>query len=94
MASNTIVRSFAVVAAGVVVALAVFGVFRLAGIDPVVDNNGEEAIGIAEVFVASLIGGLAAWAVVSALKRLGYARWWPFVGSTALAISMLGPAYM
>lgn len=94
MAGNTIVRSLAVLAAGVVVALAVFGVFRLAGIDPVVDNNGEEAIGVADVLVASLVGGLAAWAVVSALKTLGYVRWWPFVGSTALVISMLGPAYM
>jgi Family of unknown function (DUF6069) len=24
----------------------------------------------------------------------GHGRWWPFIGSTALAISMLGPSYL
>ena len=37
----------------------------------------------------------AAWVVHSLLARsLRTARWWPFVGGTAIAVSMLGPSYL
>ena len=37
--------------------------------------------------------GLVAWGVALLLKRAGKARWFPAVGSTALAISIIGPSY-
>ena len=41
------------------------------------------------------MAGLAAWVVYSLLARTPRtARWWPFVGSTAIALSMLGPSYL
>jgi hypothetical protein len=94
MLQNQWVRRLGVVAAGVVVALVVYGLIRLAGVDLWYDKDEHNAIGVADVIVASVIGGLAAWAVNALLIRVGRARWWPFVGSTALAISMLGPSYM
>ena len=32
--------------------------------------------------------------VFALLLRWRRARWWPFVGSTALAISIIGPSYL
>ena len=52
------------------------------------------AVGAADVLVAALLAGLAAWGVHALLVRRGAARWWPFVGSTALAISIIGPTWM
>ena len=41
------------------------------------------------------MAGLAAWVVYSLLARTPRtARWWPFVGSAGIAISMLGPSYL
>jgi Family of unknown function (DUF6069) len=41
------------------------------------------------------VAGLAAWVVHALLARTPRtARWWPFVGSTAIAVSMLGPSYL
>jgi hypothetical protein len=94
MLQNSWVRSLGVVAAGVAVALVVYGLLRLAGVDMWYDKDDQNPIGVADVIVASLVGGLAAWAVNALLIRIGHPRWWPFVGSTALAISMLGPSYM
>jgi hypothetical protein len=82
-----------VVPAGVGIALIVYGVIRLAGIEPVLEDD-SDLVGVADVIVASALAGLAAWAVHALMIRAGYRRWWPFVGSTALAISMLGPSYM
>ena len=94
MLQNQWLRGLGVVAAGVAAALVVYGMIRLIGVDLWVDKDDHDAIGVADIIVASLIGGLAAWAVNALLIRVGHARWWPFVGSTALAISMLGPSYM
>jgi hypothetical protein len=43
---------------------------------------------------SSLAAGLAAWGVHALLARWRRARWWPFIGSTALAISITGPSYL
>ena len=37
---------------------------------------------------------MAARAVQRFLARRGAAGWWPFVGSTALAISIIGPTWL
>ena len=51
-------------------------------------------VGPVDVLLASLVAGLAAWAVYALLARTGHPRWWPFVASTALAISITGPSYL
>jgi hypothetical protein len=46
------------------------------------------------VLAATVVAGLAAWGVHHLLSRSPRtARWWPFMGSTALAVSIIGPTY-
>jgi uncharacterized protein DUF6069 len=52
-------------------------------------------VGPLDVVVATVVAGLAAWGVHRLLARSPRtARWWPFVGSTALAVSITGPSYL
>jgi hypothetical protein len=94
MRSST--RSALVVAAAVAVALAMWAVARLLGVDLTVRiGQDPRQVGVVDVLVATLLAGLGAWAVYLLLaRRPRTARWWPFVGSTAIAISMLGPSYL
>jgi Family of unknown function (DUF6069) len=46
------------------------------------------------VLVTASLVGMAAWMVQRLLARRGAAGWWPFVGSTALAISIIGPTWL
>lgn len=88
-------RSLAVVAAGMAAGLVVWAVVRLLGVDLTVESgSGTTQVEVVDVLVATLVAGLAAWGVFALLLRRRRARWWPFVGSTALAISMLGPSYL
>jgi hypothetical protein len=43
---------------------------------------------------ATTRNSLAGWGAFALLLRWRRARWWPFVGSTALAISIIGPSYL
>jgi hypothetical protein len=87
--------SLAVVAAGVATALVVWAVIRLLSVDLTVEaGSGATQVEAVDVLLASLVAGLAAWGVFALLAHWRRARWWPFVGSTALAISMLGPSYL
>jgi hypothetical protein len=88
-------RTAGVVAVAAAVGLAAWAAARLLGVDLDVRINGDlRQVGPADVLVTTVVAGLAAWAVSSILARTPRtARWWPFVGSTALAISMLGPSY-
>jgi hypothetical protein len=87
--------SLAVVAAGVATALVVWAVIRLLSVDLTVEaGSGTTQVDAVDVLLASLVAGLAAWGVFALLAHWRRARWWPFVGSTALAISMLGPSYL
>jgi hypothetical protein len=73
-------------------ALAGWALARLAGIELVVSNT--DTVSAADVLVAPLVGALGAWGVVLLLERFSRrprARW-PVVGSTALALSINGPA--
>jgi hypothetical protein len=84
-----------VVAAGVVAGLVVWSVVRLLGVDLTVESgSGTSQVTVADVLVTALIAGLLAWGVFTLLLRWRRARWWPFVGSTALAISIIGPSYL
>ena len=89
-------RTAAIVAVAAAVALVLWAVARLLGVDLDVRINGDvRQVGPADVLVATVLAGLAAWVVHSILARTPRtARWWPFVGSTALAISMTGPSYL
>lgn len=93
---NGRVAGASIVLAGVIASVIGWSVLRLAGVELEAEQNGDlRSVGIAQVIFASLAGGVAAWAVYSAMSRWPSSlRYWPFVGSTALAISMLGPSYM
>jgi Family of unknown function (DUF6069) len=76
-------------------AVITWGFIRLAGVDLVVET-GDGTVGPLDVVVAALSGALCAWVVVRLLVR--YTRrpglWWPVLGSSALAVSTLGPTYL
>lgn len=88
-------RSAAVVATAAVVTLAIWGLARALGVELTV-GKGDQAslVGAADVLVAVLLAGVAAWLVQRLLARRGAAGWWPFVGSIALAISIIGPTWL
>jgi FtsH-binding integral membrane protein len=88
-------NSLAVVAAGMAAGLVVWAVVRLLGVDLTVESgSGTTQVGVVDVLLTTLVAGLVAWGVFALLLRRRRARWWPFVGSTALAISMAGPSYL
>jgi hypothetical protein len=89
-------RTTGVVAAAVAAALAIWAAARLLGVDLDVELGGEvRQVGPVDVLVATVVAGLAAWAVHSLLARTPRtARWWPFVGRTGIAVSVLGPSYL
>jgi hypothetical protein len=87
--------SAGVVAAAMAVALAIWALARLLGATLTVGKGADASqVGAAEVLVTALLAGLAAWGAHALLARRGAARWWPFVGSTALAVSVVGPTWL
>jgi len=87
-------RSATVIALAVIVALAVWALTRLVGAEPTVGKGADaSAVSAIEVAAAALVSGLAAWGLYTLLARRGWAGWWPFIGSTLLAVSMNGPSY-
>ena len=93
---RTTTRSgLAVVAAGMATALVAWAVIRLLGVELTLKEGAAMSqVGAVDVLLASLVAGLAAWGVFALLARWGRVRWWPFIGSTALAISITGPSYL
>jgi FtsH-binding integral membrane protein len=93
---RTTTRSgLAVVAAAVATGLVGWAVIRLLGVDLTLKEGAAMSqVGPVDVLLASLVAGLAAWAVHALLARTGHPRWWPFIASTALAISITGPSYL
>jgi hypothetical protein len=89
-------RTTGVVAVAAAAALAIWAVARLLGVDVQVELGGEaRQVGPVDILVTTIVAGLAAWVVYSLLARTPRtARWWPFVGSTGIALSMLGPSYL
>jgi hypothetical protein len=86
-------RTTGVVAVAATAALGIWAVASLLGVDLDVELGGEaRQVGPVDILVTTIVTGLAAWVVYSILARSPRtARWWPFVGSTAIAISLLGP---
>ena len=95
---RTTTRSgLAVVAAAVAAALVAWAVIRLAGVELTLKDGASSAgsrVDAVDVLLTSLVAGLAAWGVYALLAHWRRARWWPFIGSTALAISITGPSYL
>jgi predicted lysophospholipase L1 biosynthesis ABC-type transport system permease subunit len=89
-------QAVAVIAVAVIVALAVWALVRLIGVAPVVGRSGDiTAVTAGSVVVATVMAGVAAWATHALLRHVGRAtQWWPFVGSTALAVSIIGPSWL
>lgn len=88
-------RSATVIVAAVIVALVVWGLTRLIGVEPTVGEGADASpVSAIEVAFATLVSGLAALGLYTLLARRGWAGWWPFAGSTALAVSMNGPSYL
>lgn len=83
-----------VIGAATVVALVLYGLIRWLWVTPIAEINGEDkVVGWGYVAIATILAGLLAWGVAVLLQRAGKARWWPFISSTALAISVIGPSY-
>lgn len=82
-------------AAALVVALAIWALARVLDVELLVGKGSDASpVGAADVLVTVVLAGLAAWRVQRLLARRGAAGWWPFVGSTALAISIIGPTWL
>jgi len=80
-------RTTDVIAVAAAAALVIWGIACLLGVDVEVELGGEiRQVGPVDILVATIVAGLAAWVVYSLLARTPRtARWWPFVGSTAIA---------
>jgi hypothetical protein len=59
-------------------------------------SQGDGTVGAADVFVGALVGALGGWVVVRLLERHSRQprRHWAMIGSTALAVSMIGPSWL
>jgi hypothetical protein len=93
---TTTLRSTGVVLGAVVVALAIWALARLLGVELTVGKGADPSqVGPIDVLVATVLAGLLAWAAHHLLARSPRtARWWPFIGSTAIAVSLTGPNYL
>jgi hypothetical protein len=88
-------RRIATVLAAPAAALAGWALIRLAGIDLEVSTD-PGTVRAGDVVAAALVAALGAWGVVLMLERWTSrpGAYWPFVASTALALSMIGPSYL
>ena len=88
-------RGATVVACAITAGIVVWGLANIVGVELTLKPGAPmDEVGLFDVILASGIGGLAAWAVHALLVRLRKARYWPLVGTTALAISVIGPNWM
>lgn len=89
-------RSIGIIGVATASALVIWAAARLLGIELTV-GKGPDAnqVGVVDVLLTTVVAGLLAWATHRLLARsVRTLRWWPFVGSTAIAVSMLGPSYL
>ena len=91
--SNRVRSALGIIVVATAAALVVYGLIRGLWLEPMAEPWGggeEKPVTWVAVLVSTVIIGLLAWGVAVLLERSGKARWWPFVGSTALAISLIG----
>ncbi|MGP3935090.1 DUF6069 family protein [Nonomuraea sp. KM88] len=84
----TVIGASAAALAGWVLAVPVAGIALTARM-----GGGAEQVGPAAVVVASLVAGLAGWALLAVLERFvsRAGRLWTIVALAVLALSLLGP---
>lgn len=83
------------VGAALLSALAVWSFLRLAGAPlDLKDAAASDNVRAFDVILATLVAGFAAWAVYAWLSNHDRTRYWPATGSTALAISIVGPTWL
>jgi hypothetical protein len=93
--SSSTMRSLAVIGSGIGVGAAMWSLCRSFGIElDLKDSASMDSVGIVDVIVATAIAGFAAWGVYSLMVRNGLRRYWGLVGSAALSISLIGPAWL
>lgn len=94
--STPIPTALGIIAAGVAVALAAWGIVEILGIELETGRGDDTSnVGPADVAIAALVAGVGAWLVHGLLARMHVrAMWWPIVGTTVLAISMNGPSWL
>ena len=92
----TTLRNAGVILGAVVVALAIWAVARLLDVELTVGKGADPSqVGPLDVVVTTVLAGLLAWGTHRLLVRSPRtARWWPFIGSTAIAVSLTGPNYL
>ncbi|HVU76199.1 MAG TPA: DUF6069 family protein [Gaiellaceae bacterium] len=88
-------RRLATVVLAPAAALAAWGVVRSIGVDLTV-STGSGTVGAADVVAAATVVSLLAWAVAAQLERRVHSprRWWAFLTSAGLALSITGPTYL
>jgi len=80
-----------VIGAEIMVALTAWALVTALGVELTVGKGADAShVGLVDVLAAALLAGLAAWWVQRLLARREIARWWPFVGTTALSVSVIG----
>lgn len=95
MGNGSARRVTGVVAAAMIVALAIWALARLLGVELTV-GKGQDAshVSAADMVVTALPAGLVGLGVRAQLGRRRADRSWPFVGGAALAISIIGPIWL
>jgi FtsH-binding integral membrane protein len=95
MSNRSARRATGVVAAAMVVALAIWALARLLGVELTV-GKGQDAshVSAADAVATALLAGLVGLGVRAQLARRRADRSWPYVGGTALAISIIGPIWL
>jgi Family of unknown function (DUF6069) len=95
MTSDSAHKYAGVTLVAVIVAVATWSVIRALGVETVVGKGPDPLqVGANEVAVAALVTGLGVWAAYARLARRGLTSRWPVVGSTALAVSVIGPSWL
>jgi Zn-dependent alcohol dehydrogenase len=89
-------RSVGIIGVAAASALVIWAAARLLGIELTVGKGPDASqVGVVDVLLTTVVAGLLAWGTHRLLARsVRTLRWWPFVGSTAIAVSMLGPSYL
>jgi hypothetical protein len=88
-------RRISTVVLAPIAALVAWAIIRRMGIDLVV-SSGDGTVGATDVVAAALLGALAGWVVVRLVERRSRhpRRDWAIHGSTALAVSIIGPTWL
>jgi uncharacterized protein DUF6069 len=81
------------VIAATTIALLGWAAFRLLGVDLVTET---QTVGPVDAAAAALVAALAGWGVVALIERRAARpqRSWAQIGSTALAVSVIGPSWL